>query len=101
MGGTVLVNFLYQCIKVVDLADCRDCKAAQMRLNQQRLRLEVGNTSDTEIALHLVDIPLKLGAERGIFDVVDCTVKAALAVSCHAAASCAEMRMVINAIKKF
>ena len=65
--------------------------------HNEGLRLIVGNTSDAEIAVHLLDIIRKLGAERAVLNVVDGTVEAVLSVNSHAAAAGAEVGVIIRA----
>ena len=64
----------------------------------QGLGLVVGDTSDTVMAAHFLEITLKFGSERGILDIVNGPVKAFLfGVKAKASASRAEMGMIVHA----
>ena len=100
MRGARGERLLHQRLGVVDAPDGGDGEVAQMGAHDQRLGLVVGDTADAQVALHVVDIPLKLGAEGRVFDVVDGPLEAALAVHHHAAAPGAEMGVVVRAEKQ-
>ena len=100
MSRTVLIDLADQFLEIVDLSHRRDGKAAEVGLDQQRLRFIIRNAGNTQIALHAACVPLELGAERRVFDIVDRTVKSTGAVYRHAAAACAEVRVVVHAIKQ-
>ena len=62
-------------IPVVDDAYCGNGIEAQMGPHQQRLRVGVANASNAGLAVKLPQIMLKLGAEGGIFNVMDLAVE--------------------------
>ena len=97
VGGAVGEGLGHQCLGVVDAAHGGDGEVAQVGAHDQRLGLVIGDAADAHVALHVVDIPLKLGAEGGVFDVVDGSLEAVLTVDDHAATAGAQVRVVIGA----
>ena len=86
---------------VVDLPDGGDGKGAVMGADDQRLRLVVGNASDSEIALHLIGFPVKFCPERRVFYIVDGAVEAVIpAVYGHARPAGSQMGMVVRPEEK-
>ena len=97
VGGPLREGLGHQRVDVVDAPDGGDGEVSQVRAHDQRLRLGIGDASDAQRALHGRHIPLKLGAERGVFDVVNGPVVPLLGVvDGHAAASRAQMGMIIR-----
>ena len=96
MGAAVLVDGADELVGIVDLADGRDGKAAEMGLHEQRLGVAVGNAADAEISLKLLDVPLELRAEGGILNVVNRAGEAVRPVYRHTAALRSQMGMVIR-----
>ena len=86
VGGALGEGLVHQGLGVVDAADCGDGEVAQVGAHDQRLRLVIRYAADAQVALHVVDIPLELGAEGRVLDVVDGALKAALPMYHHAAA---------------
>ena len=64
-----------QLVIIIHFANRCDRKASQLRLDQQRLRLKIGDTANPQIALHLSDIMVKFRSKRRILNIVDRTVK--------------------------
>ena len=59
MRPPLLIYFFQKFILIVDLSNRCDRKASEMRLDEQRLRLIIRNTSDPEISLQFLHIFLK------------------------------------------
>ncbi len=97
----VVVKLPDQPVIIIHLAHGGDGKTPQMRLENDRLRLEIRDTGDPVISGHFFHIMLEFGPERRILDVVDRTVEAFGAVGGHAAPAGAEMRMVIHPVENF
>ena len=97
MGGAGVKALLDQFLQIVDAAHRGDRVIAQMAAHDQRLRLRIGNTADAHGALHLVHVVFKLRAEGRVFNIVNRTLEARLAVYGHAAALGAQMRMIVRA----
>ena len=100
MGRAVGKRLLDKCVEILNAPDGGNRKIAEVGTNNQRLGFGVGNTADTEIAVHFVDIAFKLGAERCVFNVVNRAFKSLFAVNRHTAAARAEVRMVIGSEKQ-
>ena len=67
-----------------------------MRAYNQRLGFEIGDTSDAEIALHLMNIFLKFGTEGRVLDVMYGSIETfLLSVYCESASSGSQVRVVI------
>ena len=97
MRRSVVERGLYEFLGVIDLSDDGQCKVAQMRAHQQRLRIVVRDAADPEIPLQVQHVPLELRAERGVLDVMDRAVETALAaVDRHARAPGAQMRVIVR-----
>ena len=100
MGAAVLVNGTDQLLGIVDLANRRDGKAAEMGLYEERLRVAVGNAADSHIALKLLDVALKLCPEGRILDVVNRAGEPVRSIHCHTSALGPQMGMIVRAEKK-
>ena len=71
---------------------------ARLRYQEQRLRVGVAYAADSRFAAHVGKHPFELGSEGGIFYVVYLALKADLTVEGgHAAALCAQVRMIVGA----
>ena len=70
-----------------------------MGLYQKGLGFVVGNTSDSQCSFQLVQIPVKLRTEGGIFYIVDGPRKALAAVYGHSASLSPQMGVVIHSEK--
>ena len=67
-----------------------------MGADQQRLRFIIRNTADSHVAVHGICLFIKFCTERGVFDVVDCPVKAFLFIICHHAGTpCSKVTMIV------
>ncbi len=89
-----------QLVHIVDLAYGCDRISSMVGTNQQRLRFIIRNTADSHSSGHLLDVFIKFGPKRRIFNIVDCTVKTAFPIHDHAASLRPKMRMVINSEKQ-
>ena len=93
-------GLFHQLVGVVDPPYGGDGEQTQMRPDQQGLRVGIGDGADTGVALEFGKIRFKLGAERGVFDIVNLALEAQLlVVDCHAAPACAQVGMVVGAEK--
>ena len=63
MGVSPGKELPHQFFVVVDLADRRDRIRAQMRADDQRLRLVIGNTANSQLSFHFQDILVKFRPE--------------------------------------
>ena len=98
LGIVVAEVALDQVVGIVDDADRRDRKEAEMGPQEQRLRIVVRNAADAAVALHVRNVRLEAGAERRVRDVVDLTLEALLrVVDRHAAELGAEVGVVVDA----
>ena len=91
---------LLQLLDVVDAGYRGDGKAAQMRIDHNGLGISVADDADTVVALEFVQLAVELGAEIGVFDVVNGTVESAVLNSHHAGTLGAQMRMVVYSVKQ-
>ena len=99
MGTPLVIHLFAKLVQVVNLADRRNRKAPQVRLNQQRLRLIVGNTADAQVSFQFLHVLLKLRAERRILNIVNRPLESLLPVHRHAAAPRSQMGMVVYPVK--
>ncbi len=94
-------NILYQPVRIVDLSHRADSISTVMRTDQQRLRLIIGNTADSKLPVHIVDILVKLGSKRSVLDIVNRPLKPArFVVNCHSGTSRPQMGMIIRPKKQ-
>ena len=100
MSQSLVKAELGKIINVVNSTDRGYRKVAEMRADDERLRLAVGYTADAEIALHFLDVMLELGAERRVFDIVYRALKAVFAVYGETSAAGSEVRMVVSPEKQ-
>ena len=92
--GEVALNEL---LGVVDDAHRGDGVQPQVGAHQQGLGIGVADAADAAVAVEVGQIPLKLGAEGGVFNVVDLALKAVLLVVYdHAAPAGAQVGVVIH-----
>ena len=97
MVGEVLLN---QSIRIVDDSHSRNGEQSQMGPHQQGLGVCVADTADSAVTGELVQICLKFGTERGIFNTVNLSLIAALSVVHHHARSpVSQMGVVVHAEK--
>ena len=88
-------------IEVRDAANCCDRKGAVVRAYKDRLCFKIGDTTDTEIALHSRGLFGEFCSERRILNAVDRLIKAVFfAVNSHTGAACAEVGVIVNTVKK-
>ena len=89
-----------QSCHIINFADRRDRVSSMMRTHDQRLRFHVGDTADAQVPLHFMDIAVKFGAERRIFNVVDGPIEPLFSINRHAASSGSQMRMIVRTEKQ-
>lgn len=89
---------LQKSLRIIDGTDGGKGIGAQMRTNQEGLRVIVADAADAAgTAFKINQIMLKFGTEGCVFDIVNLPLKACfLAVECHTAFFCAEVGMVVN-----
>ena len=88
---------LHQLLRIVDDAHGGDGVQAQMGPHQQRLGVRIADAADTAASGKFAQIVLELGPKRRIFNVVNLTLEAALAVvQRHAAAPGSQVGMVVR-----
>ena len=100
MDVAVFIGRGHQLGLVVDFSHSGYGKAAQVGLNQKGLGFVVGNTSDSQCSLQLVQIPVKFRTEGGIFYIVDGPCKALAAVYGHSASLCPQMGVIVHSEKQ-
>ena len=100
MGAGFFHNACHQLIHVIDLADSGDSVCSVMGPYNQRLCFKIRNAADAQVALHVMDIIVKLGTERRVFNVVDGTVKAVFSIHRQSGPAGSQMGMVIRAEKQ-
>ena len=87
----IVQTMVDQLIEIVDFGHSGDGKLAQMRIDDDGLRVGVADDADADVADELPQLIGELRAEIGVFDIVDRAVEQAFVVSDHACALCAEM----------
>ena len=94
----VLVEHLrHQFFDVGYQAHRRDGESAERGTHDERLRIGVGYDAEPYATGEIAHVPLELGAERGILDVVYGALEALAPQHAHPATMCAEMRVIIRA----
>ena len=68
---TLVEAFALQFVHIVDLAHRAYCKAPQVRVDDDRLRVGVADDTNAHIAGHLVKVFAELGAKVRVLDVVN------------------------------
>ena len=83
---------------VVDDTDVADGIGAEMRADQHRLRVAVGDHTDRGRTAHLVKNMLKFGTEGRVFDVMDLALQSDFfIIRRQTSAARSEVRMIVNA----
>ena len=89
-----------QLVGIVDHPDDRNGIRAVLRIDEQRLRVVIADDADGRGTFHFLKHVLKLGAERGILNVVDRPLQTGFPViRRHSCATGAEVGMVIGSEK--
>ena len=100
MGTGLFHNAGHQLIHVIDFADGGNGIGSVVGTDDQRLGFKIGNAANTQIALHVMDVIVKLGTEGRILNIVDGPVEAILPVHRQAGPAGSQMGMVICAEKQ-
>jgi hypothetical protein len=66
----------------------------------QRLGFKIRNAADAQVALHVMDIIVKLGTERRVLNVVDGTVEAVFPIHRQTGPAGSQVRMIVRAEKQ-
>ena len=96
----VFEDFFNDLVCVVDLAHRRYREGTVVRADKDGLRLKIRNAADAELALKLVQLMLKLCAERAFLYAVYGLAELPVTVNRHTRAARTEVRMIVNAEKK-
>ena len=93
-------KFVDKLIGVVDATDGGYRINSEIGADKNGLRVAVADAADAGIALHFVGDACEFCSERRIFYIMNVALKAFFFVDRrHAAAACAEMRMIVNSEK--
>ena len=97
----MLERFCRQFVQIANLAHGRECKTAEVGVEEQRLSVGVGDDAYAGVAKELGQFGLHLHAERGRGDGVDDTPEIAgrSIVGGYTCATCAQVRVIIGAIE--
>ena len=93
---SILEQLLCKFTYVINLTDCCKCISAMMRTYDQWLRFVIGDTSDSHMTTHFLNIFVKFCTKWCILNIVDRTIKSVFSVYCHSASSCSQMWMVVD-----
>ena len=87
----------HKLLGIVDDTHGGDGVKSQVGPDQQGLGIRIGDAADAAAAVEVRQVPLELGAEGGVLNVVDLPLEAAgLVVDGHAAPAGAQMRVVVH-----
>ena len=101
VGAAVGKGLPHQLLQVVNPPHGGDGVVAQMRPDNEGLGIGVADAADTQRPGHVVHVPLELGAEGRILDVVDGPLEPLVrAVDGHAAPAGAQMRVIVHPEKQ-
>ena len=71
-----------------------------MGTDDQGLGLKIGNAANTKVAPHVMNVIVKLGTERRVFNIMDGPVEPLFPVHCQTGPTGSQMGMVIRAEKQ-
>ena len=101
VGVSAFEQLFHDLVGVVDFSHSHNGVGAVVGTDNQGLGLVVGDAANAQTALHAGNVLVKLGPERGVFNVVDRTVKALFpVVDRHARPAGAKVRVVVRAEKE-
>ena len=96
----LLQEVLHQFLGVVDFADRTDGETPEMGVEEQGLRIGIGDDAYASIAAETCQLVLKLCPKGGVLNAVDDALESVLRVkSSHSRTPCAEMAVIIRAVE--